>query len=154
MNWRSSVKRVLSVNRLLGRFGDAKVDHLRHRHAVVQGDQDIRGLDVAVDDPLLMGVLDRVANLDEQLEPLTRIELVLVAVVGDRNAPHQFHHEVGPARFGGAGIEDPGDVGMVHHRQRLPLGLEPGDDLPCVSMPSLITLSATRRRTGSSCSAT
>ena len=39
--------------------------------------------------------------------------------------------------------------GMVHQRQRLPLGLEAGDDLR-VSMPSLMTLSATRRRTGSS----
>ena len=42
--------------------------------------------------------------------------------------------------------------GMVHHRQRLPLGLEPGDDLP-VSMPGLMILSATLRRTGCSCSA-
>ena len=25
-----------------------------------------------------------------------------------------------------------GDVRMVHHRERLPLGLEPGDDLPAV----------------------
>ena len=30
------------------------------------------------------------------------------------------------------GIEHPGDVGMVHHRQRLPLGLEAGDHLPRV----------------------
>ena len=27
------------------------------------------------------------------------------------------------------GVEDPGDVGVVHHRQGLALGLEPGDDL-------------------------
>ena len=41
----------------------------------------------------------------------------------------QLHHEVGPARVGGPGIEHPGDVGMVHQRQGLPLDLEPGDDL-------------------------
>ena len=29
----------------------------------------------------------------------------------------------------GAGIQHLGDVGMVHHGQRLPLGLEPRDDL-------------------------
>ena len=37
---------------------------------------------------------------------------------------------------------------MIHHGQRLPLGFEARDDL-LVSMPSLMTLSATRRRTGS-----
>ena len=42
---------------------------------------------------------------------------------------HQLHHEVGPAALGRAGIEHPGDVGVVHQGQRLPLGLEPGDDL-------------------------
>ncbi len=30
------------------------------------------------------------------------------------------------------GVEDLGDVGMIHHRQRLPLGLEAGDHLPRV----------------------
>ena len=33
---------------------------------------------------------------------------------------------------GRAGVEHLGDVRMVHHRQRLPLGLEAGDDLPRV----------------------
>ncbi len=57
------------------------------------------------------------------------VEIVLVAVVGDLDAPHQFHDEVGPARLRRARIEHLGDVRMIHHRQRLPLGLEPGDDL-------------------------
>ena len=35
-------------------------------------DQDVRRLDVAVDDPLLVRVLDRLADLDEQIEPLLR----------------------------------------------------------------------------------
>ena len=35
--------------------------------AVVQRDQDVRGLEVAVDDALLVGVLDGVANLREEL---------------------------------------------------------------------------------------
>ena len=33
---------------------------------------------------------------------------------------------------GRPGIEHPGDVRMIHHRQRLPLGLEAGDHLPRV----------------------
>ena len=79
-----------------------------------------------------MGVLDRVADLNEQSEPLSRIELILIAVVGDLDAPHQFHHEVGAAGLGCAGVQDPGNVGMVHHRQRLALGLKPGYDTPGV----------------------
>jgi hypothetical protein len=31
--------------------------------------------------------------------------------------------------LGGAGVEDAGDVLMVHQRQRLPFGLEASDDL-------------------------
>ena len=69
-----------------------------------------------------------------KLEPLVGGELVLVAVLGDPDAAHQFHDEVGPARVGRAGVEHLGDVRMIHQRQRLPLGLEAGDDLlacPC-----------------------
>jgi hypothetical protein len=51
-------------------FGHTKVDDLRHRHAIVQRDEDVRGLDVAVDDALLMRVLDGVADGDEEVEPL------------------------------------------------------------------------------------
>ena len=53
----------------------------------------------------------------------------LIAVLGDRHAAHQLHHEVGPARFGRPGIEHLGDVRVIHQGQRLPLGLEAGDDL-------------------------
>ena len=65
--------------RLLGqlladRLGDAEVDDLGHRLAVVQRDQDVGRLEVAVDDPLLVGVLDRLADGDEQLQPLARRE--------------------------------------------------------------------------------
>ena len=62
------------------------------------------------------------------------VELVLVAVLGDRHALDQLHDEVGPAGVGGAGVEHLGDVGVVHQGQGLPLGLEAGDDLracPC-----------------------
>ena len=84
-----------------------------------------------MDDALLVGVLDRLADGDEQLQPLPGREAVLVAVLGDRHALDQLHDEVRPAGAGGAGVEHPGDVGVVHQRQRLPLGLEAGDHLPC-----------------------
>ena len=64
------VKSVLLGELLADGLGDAEVDDLGHRHAVVQRDQHVRRLDVAVDDPLLMGVLHGLADRDEQLQPL------------------------------------------------------------------------------------
>ena len=117
---------------LLGRLGHAEVDHLGHRLAVVERDHHVGRLDVAVDDPLLVGVLDRLADRHEQLQPLARRQVVVVAVLGDRHAVDQLHDEVRAAGFRGPGVEDAGDVDVVHHRQGLPLGLEPGDDLATV----------------------
>ena len=79
--------------------------------------------------PLLMRVLDRPAHRDEQLEPMPGREPLPVAVLVDRDAVDQLHHEVRPAGVGGAGVEDPGDAGVVHQGQGLALGLEAGDDL-------------------------
>jgi len=47
--------------------GDAKVNELGARLAMVHGDQHVCRLDIAVNDALLVGVLDRARNLDEQL---------------------------------------------------------------------------------------
>ena len=48
-------------------------------------DQNVRGLQVPVDDAFLMGVLDGLADLAEQLQPLIRRESVAVTVIGDRD---------------------------------------------------------------------
>ena len=82
-----------------------------------------------MNDSLLMGVLHGLANIDEQLQPLTRAQPGLVAVLRDRHPADQLHHEVRAAGFGRTGIQHPGNIRMVHHRQGLPLGLEPGDHL-------------------------
>src|SRR4030095_11748823 len=55
-------------------------------------------------------------------------KVVLVAVIGDADAAYQFHHEEESPGVGRARIEHLGDVRMVHHRQRLALGFEPGDE--------------------------
>jgi hypothetical protein len=82
-----------------------------------------------VDDPLLVGVLDRLAHLDEQAEAVPHAQAGPVAVVGDRDAADQLHDEVRPAPVGHPGVEHLGDVRVVHEREGLALGLEPGDDL-------------------------
>ena len=81
-----------------------------------------------MNDAFLVSMLDGMANLDEQLKATGRIEMVLVAIVGDPDAANQFHHEVRPARLRRAGIQDARDIGVIHHRQRLSLGLKSSDD--------------------------
>ena len=95
----------------------------------MQRDHDIGRLDVAVDDSLLVGMLDGMAYIDEQAEAGFGRELVLVAELGDRHPLDQLHDEVGPAGGCGSGVEHAGNVGVVHEGQRLPLRLEVGDDL-------------------------
>jgi hypothetical protein len=107
-----------------GRLGDAEVDHLGHRPAIVLGDQHVGGLNVAVDDALVVRVLDRLADRHKQLQPLPRRQLVRVAVARDRHALDQLHDEEGPAVGRRPGVEDPGDVRVVHQGQGLPLRLE------------------------------
>jgi aryl-alcohol dehydrogenase-like predicted oxidoreductase len=52
-----------------------------------------------------MGVLDSVADLEKQNQPVLGAQVVLVAVFGDRDACDQLHDKVRPARLGGTGIE-------------------------------------------------
>jgi hypothetical protein len=113
----------------LGGLGDAEIDDFRHRHAVVQRHEDIRRFDVAVNDALLMRVLDRTADLGKEIEPSPQRESPLGTELGDAHAPDQLHDEVRAAGVRGTRVEHLGDVRVVHQRQRLPLRLEPGDDL-------------------------
>ena len=124
MSWPCSVK--------VGRLGDPEVDDLGDGPVILDGHQDVRGLEVAVDDALLMGMLDRLADGDEEPEAVLGGEPVPVAVVGEGNAPGELHNEIGTAGLGGSGVEDLGDIGVVHDGQGLTLCLEPGHHIPGV----------------------
>jgi hypothetical protein len=85
-----------------------------------------------VDDAFLMCVLDGMAHVPRQFQPLPRMQSVLVTVLRDRSPFDQFHHKVRPAGIGGSCVEDFGDVGMIHHCQRLAFGFKPRDDLSSI----------------------
>ena len=124
-------------HRLLGQltsggFGHTEINDLGYRAAVVQRDQDVTRLDVAVDDALLMRVLHGLADGDEQLQSLAGRQVLLVTELRDGDAVDQFHDEVRPARIRRPGVKHFCDVGMIHHRQCLFFGLEPRDHLPRV----------------------
>jgi hypothetical protein len=73
---------------------------------------------------LLMRVLHRLTDWHEQLEPLVGREPGLVAELGQRQAVDELHDEERLTRGRKAAIENPREVGMIHHRQGLPLLLE------------------------------
>ena len=103
--------------------------------------------------PFLVRVLNGLIDLHEQVESLAGGQpLPVHSSVRDRLTVDVVHGKVGLALWRGADIEDLGDVGMVHHRQRLALGLEPRHDLGR-AIRALITFRATRRRIGWGCSA-
>ena len=77
-----------------------------------------------MDDTLLVRVLDRGADLYEQIKPLVDAQLVAVTVLGDRHAGHVLHHEVRQSLIRRAGVVDARDVGVIHQCQGLPFGLE------------------------------
>ena len=108
--WARPVRRGIGREPLAGRLGDAEVDDLGHRRTVLERHQHVGGFQVAVDDPLLVRVLHRPADQHEQLQPLRDRQVILVAVGRDRHAVDQVHHEVGPTRVGGPGVEHAGDV--------------------------------------------
>src|SRR5262249_43680551 len=84
------------LGELLSRgFGDAEVDDFGDWLAVVLGHEDIRRLDVAMDDAFLMGVLDGMTDSTNELQPLAQGQMLLVAVIGNWHAFYKVHHEVG-----------------------------------------------------------
>jgi hypothetical protein len=87
------------------------------------------GFNVPVNDALLMGMLHGLTEVKEKLEPLAWRQPVVVAVLGDGHALDQLHDEVRPAAGGFASVVNLGDIGMIHQRQRLPLGFKARDHL-------------------------
>src|SRR5262249_47274362 len=90
--------------------------------------QDIRRLDVPMDDSLLVRMLDGLTDLHEQRQSLLSRQRMLIAVFGDFDTANQFPHKIRPAGPSGPRIKYLRDVGMVHQRERLSFGLEPGND--------------------------
>src|SRR5262249_43134165 len=109
---------------VIDRFGNSKVDYLRNRLGILFGYQNIRRLDVAVDDALLVGVMHCLADRGEQVHALANAQLVEVAVLGDWNTRDILHHEVRPSLFAGAGVKDSCDMRVIHYCQRLALRIE------------------------------
>ena len=66
-------------------FRHPKIDDFRNRLSVLQAHQHVRRFEVAVDDALLMCMLDRMTDFDKQVQSLPGCEAMLVAVISQRN---------------------------------------------------------------------
>lgn len=127
--------------RLAHRLSHAEIDDFWHRLAVITGDEDIRGLDIPMNDAFLMSVLNGLTYRHHEFEPLPRRQSVFLTVLRDGDALHQLHDEVRnrctaavfrrsrPADGTYSGIQHFGYVGMVHQSECLPFRFEAGDNL-------------------------
>ena len=112
------------------RQGDPEVGH--HRAPVVQ--QDVLRLDVPVDHPVTVGVVERVGHLGGDLERLIDTELGLAVQLAAERLALDVGHDVVEEAVGGAGVEEGQDVGMLQCRGgrdflNEPLGAEHGGEL-------------------------
>jgi hypothetical protein len=94
----------------------------------VRGDEDVGGLEVAVDHTALMGPLDGFADRLHQLEDLPLWELMTGHVLIEGHTVDQLHRIViGPLEQ--PALVNPGDVGVFETRGQFDLALEPSAGL-------------------------
>ena len=102
-------------------LGDAEIEQLDPAVAI---DQQVGGLEVAMDHQVAMGETHRVQHLQEQHHALAQAEPARIAPAVDGFAIDAFHHEVRFAIGADAAIEQGGDVGVLQAGQDLPFAQE------------------------------
>ncbi len=100
----------------LQQLGDAEVEQL---HLPLGGDDDVRRLEIAVDDEVLVRVLHRSPDGERELQALAHVEPLAVAVRVDRQPLDELHREVRLAGVGATAVQQACD----------PRVLEGGEDL-------------------------
>jgi len=102
-------------------LGDAEVEELRLpllRH------QDVARLQVAMDQQVLVRILDRAADPPKKIQAPVDRQPVQLAVAVDGQAFHQLHDEVWATLRRGAAVVEAGNVGVLQPSEDLPLAEE------------------------------
>ena len=107
--------------------------HLRqpeveHLHGAVGRDLDVRRLQIAVDDALLVRGFERVGDLARDRERLLNRQRARRQTLGERRALDQLEHEAADA-VGLLEAVDRADVRMIQRRQHPRLALEAREPL-------------------------
>ncbi len=105
----------------LEHLGDAEVEELGHPGGV---DQDIRRLQVAVDDQPPVRRLDRVADREEEAQARRDRQVTPPRPLGDRRPRDPLEREPGQAVLGDAAVEQARDRGVLEGRDELALEQE------------------------------
>ena len=97
-------------------------------------EQDVLRLDVAVDHPVAVGVVERVGHGHGDLDRLVDAELGLAVELGAKRLAVDERHDIVEEAVGGAGIEERQDVGVLQGGGGLdlphePLGADHGGEL-------------------------
>ena len=106
-------------------FGDAEIEELG---LAVGGDEDVGGLDVAVDDAGVVGALDGGADFAEEAEAVVDGKVELVAELADGLSGDVLHDEVREPFGSGAGVEEGGDVVVTEGLEDAALVVEAAED--------------------------
>ncbi len=115
-------RRVLGLPGLrFEQLGDAEVEQL---HPAVGGDQNVRRLDVAVNDQIRVGVPDRLQHLEYQPDPLVARKLPRLGEGVDPLAFDVLQHEIGLSRGRHARVEESRDPRMRQAGERGALAAE------------------------------
>ena len=114
----SSVSSAVSCGQQLA---DAEV---QQHDAPVGRHENVRRLEIAVNDQLGVRELHRFHRLHEQAQPLADAEQALVAAVDQLRAGDVLHREIRLAGFADAGVVQSRDVGMRERREDVALAQE------------------------------
>jgi hypothetical protein len=86
--------------------------------------EDVARLEIAMEDAFLVGVLDTVADLSKELEPITQSELMVIAVARDGASFDKLHDHIGGSFWCLARVEDSRDARVVHGCESAALEVE------------------------------
>lgn len=106
-------------------FCDSEIEEF---DGTVRFNEDIAGFEVAVDDEVLVGVVDGGADVAEEAEAGFGGEFVVVAKGVDGVAFDILHDKVGSSIFGGTAVEEACDVRMIEGGDDLAFAAEALDD--------------------------
>ena len=103
---------------LVEQLGDAEVEEL---HLTTCRDEDVRGLQVAMQDQVAVGMRNGRQHVDEQPDPRLDIELSCVAPAVDRGSLDVLENQIGLARGRDASVEQLRNVRMRQARKDVAL---------------------------------
>ena len=102
-------------------LGDAEVEQT---HFALLRDQNVGWFEVAVDDQMGVGMLDRQQYLTEQSQAVAQSQHAGITVLGDRQAAHILERQPGDTVVADPGVEQGRNVGMPQPGQDVALALK------------------------------